>query len=605
MKVTLDFGDTPSLCLAFGLRLVRGVRNGPSPEWLQKRLRAIGLRPINALVDITNFITFDRNRPLHVFDAAKVKGDLVVRRARDGEELLALDGRTYTLDPSMCVIADDNGVESLAGVIGGEVSGCSETTTDVLIEAALWEPLNIAQTGRKLGINTDARYRNERGIDPAFNMPGLELATRMVIELCGGTPERGVPRRRNPAADGHHRIPDDRGEAHRRHRSVDGRGERNLRRARLHVEAASHQGHAVGHRAVMAAGDRHQGRSRGGGRAHHRRRPRPVRAARREPGASEPLLTLLQNRTRRAKRALAARGLVEAVTWSFIAHGAAAAFGGGGEANSSSPTRSPPTCRTCGRACCPASPPRPSATPIAASPISPCSRSVRSMPANGREDQTTAVAAMRRGTAGVNGSGRHWSGKAAPVSVFDVKADALAVLDTLGLSPDKVQVTADAPAWYHPGRSGTIRQGPKTVIGSFGELHPKVLEVLDADGPLAGFELILEAIPAPRAKPTKTRAVLALSDFQPVRRDFAFVVDRDVTAAAIVRAASGADRKLVAGVSVFDLFEGAAIGEGRKSVAIEVTLQPTEHTLTDQEIEAVAAKVVAEVAKATGGTLRS
>jgi phenylalanyl-tRNA synthetase beta chain len=221
------------------------------------------------------------------------------------------------------------------------------------------------------------------------------------------------------------------------------------------------------------------------------------------------------------------------------------------------------------------------------------------------QDQVTAAAAVRRGTAGVAGSGRHWSARAEPVSVFDAKADALALLDALGLPADKVQVTAEAPAWYHPGRSGTIRQGPKIVIGTFGEFHPKVLELLDAEGPLAGCELILEAIPAPKQKPTRTKPVLKLSDFQPVTRDFAFVVDRGVPAAKILRAAEGADRKLIAAVSVFDMFEGAALGDGKKSVAIAVTLQPSERTLTEQDIEAVSAKVVAEVGKATGGTLRA
>src|SRR6202167_385941 len=192
VQVKLDFGTTPSLCPAFALRLVRGVNNGPSPDWLQKRLTAIGLRPINALVDITNFITYDRGRPLHVFDAAKVRGNLTVRRARSGESVLALDGKTYTLDDAICVIADQDGVESLAGIMGGEATGCSEATADVLIESALWEPMNIAQTGRKLGINSDARYRFERGVDPAFMLPGLEMATRMVMELCGGKPSEVV-----------------------------------------------------------------------------------------------------------------------------------------------------------------------------------------------------------------------------------------------------------------------------------------------------------------------------------------------------------------------------------------------------------------------------
>src|SRR6185437_15238493 len=188
VRVTLDFGTTPSLCPAFALRLVRGVKNGPSPDSLQQRLTAIGLRPINALVDITNFITYDRGRPLHVFDAAKVRGNLVVRRGRGGETLTALDGKAYTLDDSVCVISDEDGVESLAGIMGGEKTGCSETTTDVLIESALWDEINIARTGRKLGINSDARYRFERGVDPNFMLPGLDLATKMVIELCGGTP---------------------------------------------------------------------------------------------------------------------------------------------------------------------------------------------------------------------------------------------------------------------------------------------------------------------------------------------------------------------------------------------------------------------------------
>ena len=274
VAVTLDFGDTPSLCPAFGLRLVRGVRNGPSPEWLQRRLRSIGLRPINALVDITNFITYDRCRPLHVFDAAKVAGDLVVRRARDGEEILALDGKTYTLDPDMCVIADDRGVESLAGIMGGEASGCTEETVDVLIESALWEPLNIAQTGRRLGIQSDARHRFERGVDPAFMIPGLEMATRMVLDLCGGTPSDILVAGEVPRAGDRHRFPGRRGQAARRHRPVGQRRHPHPRGPRLRLQAAPHRGQHRRHRADLAAGRRDQGRPRRGGGAHHRRRSR-------------------------------------------------------------------------------------------------------------------------------------------------------------------------------------------------------------------------------------------------------------------------------------------------------------------------------------------
>ena len=449
VKVRLDFGDTPSLCLAFGLRLVRGVRNGPSPDWLQKRLRAIGLRPINALVDITNFMTFDRNRPLHVFDAAKVKGDLVVRRARDGEELLALDGRTYALDPSMCVIADDNGVELLAGVIGGEVSGCSETTTDVLIEAALWEPLNIAQTGRKLGINTDARYRNERGIDPAFNLPGLDLATRMVLDLCGGSPSEVFLAGEIPQPMDIIEFPLT--EVKRIGGIDPSMAEVTEILAALGFMAKPHRTEGTisvtvpswrPATAIKADLVEEVVRIIGVDRV-------PAEPLRREPGASEPLLTLIQNRTRRAKRALATRGLVEAVTWSFIGHGAAEAFGGGGEALIlANPIAAD------------MSDMRPSLLPglIAAAQRN-ADRGfadlalfeVGQVYAGDRpQDQSTAAAAIRRGTAGVNGSGRHWSAGAAPVSVFDVKADALALLDALGLASDKVQVTADAPAWYPP-----------------------------------------------------------------------------------------------------------------------------------------------------------
>ena len=604
VKVTFDFGDSQPLGLAFGLRLVRGIKNGPSPAWLQKRLRAIGLRPINALVDITNFITYDRNRPLHVFDAAKVKGDLTVRRARDGEALLALDGRTYSLDPTMCVIADENGVESIAGVIGGELSGCSETTTDVLIESALWEPLNIAQTGRKLGVNTDARYRNERGIDPAFNMPGLELATRMVMDLCGGSPSEVFLAGEIPQPVNVIEFPI--GEVKRLGGIDPSMAEVSGILSALGFTVKPHRKEGTlsitvpsWRPATTIKADLVEEVVRIIG--VDRVPPAPLT---RDPGALEPLLTLIQTRTRRAKRALAARGLVEAVTWSFIAHDRAVTFGGGADAlvlaNPIAPEMSDM---------------RPSLLPglIAAAQRN-ADRGFGDLTlfevgqtyrGDRPEDQFTAAAAIRRGNAGTGGSGRHWSTKAGPVSVFDAKADALALLDALGLSADKVQVSADAPAWYHPGRSGTIRQGPKTVIGTFGEFHPKVLELLDAEGPLAGFELILEAIPAPRQKPTKTKPVLKLSDFQPVKRDFAFVVDHAVTAATIVRAAQGADRKLIAGVSVFDLFEGAALGEGKKSIAIEVTLQPSERTLTDQDIEAVSGKIVAEVRKATGGTLRA
>jgi len=601
--VKLDFGDTASLCPAFGLRLVRGVKNGPSPDWLQKRLRAVGLRPINTLVDITNYLSYDRGRPLHVFDAAKVAGDLVVRRAKDGEEVLALDGKTYRLDPEICVIADGNGVESIAGIMGGEASGCTEATTDVLIESALWEPLNIAQSGRRLGIVSDARYRFERGVDPQFMLPGLDLATRMVLDLCGGEASEVVVAGAVPDPKTVIDFPLSEVKRLAGIEPAPSEIERILRALGFALAPKSEGVLSVTVPSwrpdVGIKADLVEEVVRINGLDKVPSTPLP-----RSPSVSKPVLTLIQTRTRRAKRGLAARGLVEAVTWSFIPKQAAELFGGGD-----------PILALANPIAADMSDMRPSLLAgLAAAAQRNADRGFPDLAlfevgqiyrGEKPEDQFTAAAGIRRGTAAVAGSGRHWASRATPVSAFDVKADALALLDVLGISADKVQVTADAPAWYHPGRSGTIRQGPKTVIGTFGEFHPEVLEALDLSGPLAGFEIILEAIPAPKQRPTKAKPPLVLSDLQPVRRDFAFLLDRSVEAAKVVRAAESADRKLISGVSVFDLFESDAIGSGKKSLAIEVTLQPSDRTLTDEEIDAVAQKVVAEVGKATGGTLRA
>ena len=488
---------------------MRGVKNGPSPEWLQKRLRAIGLRPISTLVDITNLVTYDRSRPLHVFDAAKISGSLVVRRGKFSESIKALDGKTYTLDPDICVIADRNGVQSIAGIMGGEQSGVTEETTDVLIESALWEPLNVAHTGRKLGIQSDARHRFERGVDPTFMVPGLELATRLVVELCGGTPTDilvagEVPRPKTivefpvgeldrlagitlPSAE-IARILDALGFASKSNRTG----------AMLSVTVPPWRPDATGKADIVEEIVRIVGID-----------TVPLASMERPPGVLAPLLTPIQTRTRRAKRALAARGLVEAVTWSFIGHEAASTFGGG---DISLVLANPIAADM--------SDMRPSLFPAL---IDAARRNAdrgfadlglfevgQVYRGDRPEDQVTAATGVRSGTATANGGGRHWSSAAAAVSVFDAKADAFALLDALGLSPEKVQITADAPAWFHPGRSGTIRQGPKTVIGTFGEFHPKILEQLDAKGPLAGFEIILEAIPEPKARPTKTKPPLAL-----------------------------------------------------------------------------------------------
>ncbi len=602
VKVTLDFGATTSLCPAFALRLVRGVRNRPSPDWLQQRLTAIGLRPINALVDITNFITYDRGRPLHVFDAAKVRGNLTVRRARPSEELLALDGKTYQLDDSICVIADDDGVESLAGIMGGEKTGCSETTSDVLIESALWEPLNIAQTGRKLDINSDARYRFERGVDPAFMLPGLEMATRMVMELCGGTPSEAVVA----------------GSAEPLERVIDFPLAELKRLAGLAVPLAemrrvlerlgffvAGQGERVKIAVPSWRPDVHDKadiveevmRIVGVDRV-------PSTPFERGEAPRKPILTPIQLRTRKAKRALAARNLTEAVTWSFIAKKQAELFGGG-----------KPELALANPIAADLSDMRPSLIPglIAAAQ----KNADRGFPdvalyevgqvfrGDQPQDQFTAAAGVRRALAKPFGIGRHWSKRDGEVDAFDVKADALAVLTAAGASAQALQVVPGGPAWFHPGRSGTIQIGPQNVLGHFGELHPRALETLDAEGPLVAFEVILERIPEPKARPARAKPALELSPFQPVERDFAFVVARSVKAADLVRAAQSVDRKLIAAVRVFDVYEGQGIELGKKSIAIAVTLQPRDKTMTDAEIEALAAKIVAEVGKRTGGVLRA
>ncbi|MCT7378526.1 phenylalanine--tRNA ligase subunit beta [Chelativorans salis] len=594
--------EAPDLCHGFALRAVRGVRNGPSPKWMQQRLIAIGLRPINALVDITNYVTFDRGRPLHVFDAAKVTGDLTVRRAKEDETVLALDEREYRLSPEVCVIADENSVESIAGIMGGEHSGCSAETTDVLIESALWEPTNIARTGRDLGIITDARYRFERGVDPEFMVGGMELATRLVLEICGGeatearvvgyqghTPKTvsfppaevkrltglDVPPEESLAILSRLGFaPQGAGETVEVavpswRPDVDGKADLVEEVMRIHGVSEIAPGPMISHDAVSGR-----------------------------------ILTTLQVRTRQAKRALAARGMMEAVTWSFIPADHAKLFGGGQRAL----TLANPIAADMSTM-------RPSLLPgLVTAAQRNADRGFADVAlfevsgayeGDSPEGQRRVAAGIRRGTARLEGEGRHWAGNAAPVGVFEAKADALAVLETGGAPVDKLQIEAGGPDWYHPGRSGTIKLGPKIVLGTFGEFHPKTLEALDVSGPLCGFEVFIDAIPEPKARATRTKPRLDLSPFQAVKRDFAFVVDRAVEAGTLTRAAASADKKLISDVSVFDVFAGAALGPDKKSIAIEVTIQPVERTLTDEDFEAVAGRIVENVGKQTGGVLRS
>ena len=596
-----QFGpDEPKAIRKFAGRYLKGIKNGPSPAWLQQRLRAVGLRPINTIVDITNLVSLGWGRPLHAYDADKLDGQPVLRNARN-EAFDALDNKIYTLDETMTVIADDTGPLCLGGIMGGIRSGVTDETVNVFMECASWDPELIARTGRKTGIVSDARYRLERNVDPALTEPGLQLATRLVLELCGGEAME-------PAISGDDVFP----------RTVVEFPLSEIRRltgldvepmivtailTRLGFEIAgkgdvltvtvsswrpdvTQKADLVEEVMRMVGVDNV-----------------PVEPLPRLSHVAPRMLTNIQNRRRIARRALAARGLDEAVTWSFISHDEATRFGGGQE-----------SLQLANAIASDMTDMRPSLLPgLLAAARRNANRGTSDLAlfevgqvflSDAPEGQHTYASGIRTGTARLVGSGRHWSGKAQPVGVFDAKADLGAVLDALGYDIDKVQLFAEPAPWSHPGRGGRVAQGPKT-LGWFGELHPAWAAELDIDFPVAAFELDLDALPEPRKKPTKTKPALDLSALMPLTRDFAFVVDKTVTAGAILKAARGADKALIKDVNVFDVFEGSHVGEGKKSVAIEVTLQPSDKTLTDEEIDNVSAAIIAAVTKTSGGVLRA
>lgn len=601
-------------------RTIRNVRNGPSPKWLQHRLLAVGLRPINALVDITNFFTVGLGRPLHVFDADKVAGGvLTLRPGRAGERFRALNGRDYTATPEDCVIADASGVQSLAGVVGGEATGCDEDTTSVFVECALFDPVRVALTGRRHQIVSDARQRFERGIDPSMLPAATEAATRMILDLCGGEPGAVVSAGAEPVW---------RRAATMRFARLQGLGGADVPPEQA-VAALERLGFAVRERdqarvtvavppwrndvaalialdpadALPSVGVAAEGcaeiepecdlieevlRLRGLDAVP------PVSLPRTAP-VPAPTLTPAQSRTALARRVLASRGLAECVTFSFMPAREAARFGA-----------APESLRLSNPIAADLDQLRP--TPVATLALAAARNAARGYadaglfeigPAFDAEapdsSQRLIAAGLRTGI-----TARSWIEPARPVDAMDAKADLWAALAALGVPMEALSVTPDAPGFYHPGRSGTVRQGPKIVLGSFGELHPRTRAALDLPGAVA-FELALDAIVEPKRR---RRAAPDLPAFQPVRRDFAFVVDRTVSAEALLRAARGAERTLIAGVALFDVYEGDRLPEAQKSLAIEVTFQPRDRTLTDAEIEAAAAKVVAAVAKATGGVLR-
>lgn len=574
----------------FSGRLIRGVRNGPSPDWLQKRLTAIGLRPINTLVDITNFFTFDLNRPLHVFDADKVRGDLIVRASAEGEELLALDGKTYAFAPGTMIIADEAGPESIAGIMGGEETGCSEETVNVFLESAYWDPIAIATAGRALKISSDARYRFERGADPAFTRPGLELATQMILELCGGEASEVVTAGAVPDTTRSYLLEPARvsslvgmdiPEAEQR-ATLTALGFR-LEGDRAFVPSwrPDVQGSAdlVEEVARIASLTKLQGQP----------LPRP------QAGVPQPVLTPLQRREQAARRMAASLGYNECVTYSFIDHKAAALFGGGSDAVrienpiSSEMTHMRPDLLP-GLLAAAA---RNQARGFADLALFECGP-VFSGGEPGEQDLHLSGILV-----GANAARDPYASRR-KVDIYDAKADAEAVLQAIG-APAKAQINRKLDGWWHPGRAGNIALGPNT-LATFGEIHPRVLRHFGIKGAAVGFTLRIAAVPLPKVR-TPSRPALVLSDLQAVERDFAFVVDGGVEALALVNAAAGADKALIERVTVFDQFTG--LEGGKKSIAITARLQPREKTLTDAEIEAVSAKIVEKVGKATGGVLRS
>jgi phenylalanyl-tRNA synthetase beta chain len=621
----------PRACIQVLGRAVRGVTNGPSPKWLQDRLTAIGLRPINALVDVTNFFTFDLGRPLHVFDVAKVHGrTLTMRLGQEGDEYLALNGKIYRPTPEDIVIADEKGVESLAAIIGGESTGCDETTQEVFIECALFDPVRIALSGRRHNVHSDARSRNERGLDPALLLPALEAATRMIQELCGGEASTIVQAGEEPkwqrsatlrfariAELGGSSIGPDRAVA-----SLEALGFKTEARddASVTVAVPSWRNDIASSRSGYRAGGTELVQGPG---------LSPEQALAAAEGAEEieaecdlleevlrldgldaippvslpvatplpaPSLTPRQSRSSLARRTLAARGLQEAVTFGFTARATASLFG---DVPAALQVENPIAADLDQM--------RP--TPVATLLLAAGRNAARGLPDVSLfeigpgyvdptpEGQLAMAAGLRLGA-----TPRHWAESARPVNALDAKGDALAVLLALGISPAALTVTTDAPGYYHPGRSGILRSGPKLPLARFGELHPQVLAALDITGPAVAFEVLLNSVPEPKRR---KKAMPDLPAFQPVRRDLAFLVDASMPADSLLRAARNAERNLVSDVTLFDCYAGDKLPVGKVSLALELVLQPRDRTLTDAEIEAAVAKVVAAVTKATGAELRS
>ncbi len=580
--------DDPAGCPAFYAQNVSGLTNDEAPEWMRRRLTAIGQKPISALVDITNYVSIDLGRPLHVYDRAKLSGGLVARKAQDGEQIVALNGKTYALTPAMTVIADDTQVHDIGGIMGGEHSGVSADTTDVLIECAFFDPDHIARTGQALMLTSDARQRFERGVDPAFLDDGLAIATRMVLDLCGGTPSPVTRAGQPPLTPRIYTYDTDKAETLGGLAVPADRQRAILESLGFAVDADWNVTVPTWRRDIDGAADLVEEVIRIEGVDKVAPVPLP-----RTPGVARPTATAEQKLERRVRRAAAARGLDEAVTWSFLSEAQAAPFGGGAWSLANPISEDLKVMR-------------PSLLPGL---LSATERNLKRGITSVRlfEVGRRYLSDAERPTLGLILAGNHrergWrDGKAAGFDAYDAKAEALALLAAAGAPVDNLQVMGEAGDAWHPGQSGTLRLGPKTVLAKFGMLHPSLLKAFDLDGAVAAVELYLDALPSRRAsgfmRPAFTPPAL-----QSVRRDFAFLVPAEVTADALVRAVRSADKAAITAARVFDVFTGTGVEEGKKSVAVEVILQPIDKSFTDETLKTIADKVVAAAAK-QGASLR-
>ncbi|MFA7588494.1 MAG: phenylalanine--tRNA ligase subunit beta, partial [Novosphingobium sp.] len=538
--------DDPDGCPAFYGRVIRGIRNGPSPDWMQARLKSAGQRPISALVDITNYVMLAFGRPAHAYDCARLTGAVVARKAQDGEQVVALNEKTYALDPSMTVIADEAGVHDIAGIMGGAHSGCSDATTDVLLEVAYFDPEHIAATGRKLNLTSDARSRFERGVDPAFLDAGLDILTDLILRICGGEASH-VVRAGQPPVEPRYVAYDPALAASLGGVAIAGDEQKRILAALGFAVADDWTVTVPGWRPdVDGAPDIVEEVIR----IHGLDNIESV-ALPRADGVARPTATPAQKLERRLRRAAAARGLNEAVTWSFLPTAEAEAFADGDLWVLANPISEDMKAM------------RPSLVPgLLSAARRNMDRGASGLRlfeigrrylrgADGTSDERLSLAVVLAGEK----TSRGWtSGKAALFDAYDAKAEALALLGEAGAPVDNLQVMGEAGAQFHPGQSATLRLGPKNVLARFGMLHPATAKAFDVDGPVAVVELFLDAIPAKRGSAGFARAAYAPPALQAVTRDFAFLVDAGVPAGDLVRAIRGADKVNVVSARVFDDF---------------------------------------------------